>query len=200
MSTIITAKEFAMVGDKLNNTHTDPTPFPITEESADGKQVSINVVGDVNKVEQKKANYVIEFLMKKDMLQERLGAIPKTARIAGEYASLEVEYEDITIVPRNNLIIVEAIMNIQPLVKKLTEGGDVKKMTSMEFITVYNSLGQTINVAMYNIVATFLGIDDSIAAYMQPYSVLNALCLMIDMHPEVFNQADIFFGLATEKR
>lgn len=184
MSDVISAEDFAAIGEKLKRTNEDNTPFPVVKDN------EISVIGDPNKTEVKKNDYEIKFRMPKSMFTEK----PDGAQEIGSLYVLTVKYKDISITPRNDLKIVEAIMRIQPFFNKLKEDGGIETYTKEELFSLYAYAGDDVHIAMYNLVATFLGIDDKSGEYMLPMSVLDTINTIMDTHPEIFNEADVFFG------
>lgn len=90
--------------------------------------------------------------------------------------------------------IVDAIFKILPFFSKLKEDGNIEDLTREELLSTFAYAKEDIHLAMYNLVATFLGIDDHLGSHMLPFSVIGALSQLIDTHPEIFNEADVFFG------
>lgn len=180
----ITPEELLNISEKLKKTNEDETPFAVMKDN------KISVVGDANKTEVKKNDYQIKFRMPKSMFAQP----PNGAREIGDFYAFSVEYKDISITPRNDLKIVDAVMKIIPFFNKLKENGNVEEMSHEEIISVYAHAGEEVHLAVYNLVATFLGISDQMGEYMLPFSVIGALSQIIDNHPEVFNEADVFFG------
>lgn len=184
MKTEIKAKDFLAISNKLKKTNEDDTPFLVTKDQ------EMIVVGDANKTAVKAGNYKIKFRMLKDEFTE----IPEGATAIGNYYVFSINFDGIMITPRSDLKIVDAIFKILPFFNKLKENGDIEELSREELLTIFAYAGEEIHLAMYNLVATFLGIDDHFGAHMLPFSVVAALSQLIDNHPEIFNEADVFFG------
>lgn len=180
----MTPQDLLAIGEKLKKTNEDTTPFAVVKEE------KISVIGDANKTQVKSNDYEIKFRIPKDGLEQ----IPAGAREVGPYYVFTIKYENVTITPRNDLRIVDAIMKIVPFFNKLKEDGSMESLTNEEILSVYVGAGEEVHLAVYNLVATFLGIDDMMGEYMLPFSVISALNRIIDTHPEIFNEADVFFG------
>lgn len=184
MENVITAEKFAQIGKKMKDAQQDTTPYVIL----DGKNVS--VIGDANKTEKKKSDYSIKFRMPKKLFDE----IPEGAIVVGDVVGITVQYEEATITPRTDLKIAAAIMEMMPFYETVKEDGEIEEKDGKELFKLFAEASDEVQLAFYNLVATFLGIDDFMAAYMLPGSVFNALVQIIEIHPEIFNETDLFFG------
>lgn len=180
----LTPADLLNINKKLKKIDNDDTPFAVVKDE------EISVVGDANKTQIKKNDYTLKFRVPISLFTEK----PKEAQIVGASYVFTVDFPDVTINPRSDLIIVDAIMKITPFFKKLKENGDVEDFTDEELISVFAYAGDEVHLAIYNLVATFLQVNDDIAPYMLPFSVIGALSEIIENHPEVFNEADAFFG------
>lgn len=178
------AKDFLAVNNQLKKTNEDSTPFLISKDE------DLIVVGDANKTEVKANDYTIKFRMPKTELE----AMPSGAKEVGEYYVFSLSFDGITITPRSDLKIVDAIFKILPFFNKLKEDGSIEDLSREELLSIFAHAKEEIHLAMYNLVATFLGIDDHLGEYMLPFSVVGALSQLIENHPEIFNEADVFFG------
>lgn len=180
----ITPADLLGLNKQLQKINEDDTPFAVVKDD------EIAVVGDANKTEVKKNDYTVKFRVPISMFQQK----PADAVVVGSSYVFSVDFPDVTISPRSDLIIVDAIMKITPFFKKLNENGSVDDLTNEELLSVFAYAGEEVHLAIYNLVATFLQIGDEIAPYMLPFSVIGALNEIIENHPEVFNEADAFFG------
>ncbi len=172
------------ISKKLKQTNEDDTPFLVMKDQ------EISVVGDANKTEVKKDDYSIRFRMPKNKFDEK----PEGAAEVGTYYVFSIDFKGITITPRSDLKILDAVMKIIPFFNKLKENGSIEGLEKEELFSVFAQAGEAVHLAIYNLVATFLGIDDELGEYMLPFSVIGAMSQLIDNHPEVFNEADVFFG------
>ncbi|MBP1045095.1 hypothetical protein I6N96_02305 [Enterococcus sp. BWM-S5] len=178
------AADFLAISDKLKKTNEDETPFAVVKDQ------EISVIGDANKTEVKQADYSMKFRVPQDFFEEK----PEGAKEVGPFYVFSVNFEDVSITPRSDLKIVDAIMKITPFFNKLKENGDVEGFEKEELLSIFIGAGDEVHLAIYNLVATFLGIDDQLGEYMLPFSVIENLNKIMDNHPEVFNEADVFFG------
>lgn len=176
--------EMLAISEKLKKTNEDTTPFAVVKDQ------KVSVIGDANKTGVKANDYEIKFRMPKDMFSEP----PEGAKAIGPFYMFSVSYKNIAVTPRSDLKIVDAIMKILPFFNKLREDGGVEELSHEELLSIYVTAGDEVHLAIYNLVATFLGISDQFGEYMLPFSVISALNKIIDTHPEIFNEADVFFG------
>lgn len=178
------AADFLAISNNLKKTNENDTPFAVVKDQ------EVSVIGDENKTEVKKADYSVRFRVPQTHFEQK----PEGAKEVGSYYVFSVAFGDITITPRSDLRIVDAIMKIIPFFNKLKENGDMEDFSKEELLSVFVGAGDEIHLAIYNLVATFLGIDDQMGEYMLPFSVIENLNKIMENHPEVFNEADVFFG------
>lgn len=180
----ISTIELLNLNEKLKQTQNDDTPYAAIED----KQIS--VLGDANKTKVKKADYVIKFRIPQAVLEEK----PKAAKCVGNYYIVEMKYEDISLNPRNDLKVMAAITEMLPFFNELKENGEMESISGEELMKRLAYASGDFIPGMYHLVATFLEIGDELKNYMMGASVMIALNQIIDTHPEVFNEADIFFA------
>lgn len=63
-------------------------------------------------------------------------------------------------------------------------------------IHLYVEGGEKLQLGLYNLVATLLGIDDELGAHMLPGSVIKATMQIITTYPELINESETLFGLS----
>lgn len=178
------AADFLTISNNLKKTTESDVPFAVVKDQ------EVSVIGDANKTEVKTADYQVKFRIPKNQLEQK----PENAQEVGTYYIFTVGFENVTITPRSDLKIVDAIMKIMPFFNELKQNGEMKELDQKELLSIFVHAGDEIHLAIYNLVATFLGIDDQMGEYMLPFSVIENLNKIMDNHPEVFNEADVFFG------
>ncbi|MBL1226523.1 hypothetical protein [Enterococcus sp. BWR-S5] len=178
------AADFLAISNKLKKTNEDDTPFAIVKDQ------EVSVIGDANKTEVKTGDYSVKFRVPQSQFEQK----PEGAKEVGMYYVFSVAFDGVMITPRSDLKIVDAIMKITPFFNKLRENGEIESLEKEELLSIFISAGDEIHLAIYNLVATFLGIDDQMGEYMLPFSVIENLNKIMENHPEVFNEADVFFG------
>lgn len=179
-----TPQDLVEIGKKIKATHEDTTPFLVV---ADDK---LNVMGDANKTEEKKGTYTIKYRYPKEFIPKP----PANAKEVGDFIVFAIDYPNITITPRRDLKILSEIFKLKPFIETLHEDGTMTEKTDAEMFDLVANSGKDMLLALYNLVATFLDIDDISGEYMLPGSVVSAMAQIIDTHPEIFNEADAFFG------
>lgn len=184
-----TQQNMLELGKKMKETHKDETPFPVNDD-----KTKITVVGNANLTQVKKNNYVIKYRMDKSIFDETGEQPPENAKLIGQWYIFSITYNNISITPRQDTKIMAALFDIIPFYNNLKEDGGIESKTENEIIELYLKAGDVFHLALYNFVAAFLGIDDFSGQYMLPGSVLRATHQILDNHPELFNEADIFFG------
>ena len=172
------------INDKLKKTHEDNTPFVVATEE---KKV---VVGDADQTEVKKNDYVISFRAPVTLFNEK----PENAKEVNGFYLFNAEFKSVTITPRRNMKLVQYVMELLPFFNKLKENGEIEGRTNNEMLKVFADAGDEVFLALYNLVATFLDIDDKLGEYMLPFSVLSAFNNLAENHPELFNESENFFA------
>ena len=171
--------------ESMQEAEKDDTPFPVVTD--DG----VNVVGDANKTKVKKRNYSVRFRFPK----ERAADFDEKEIIqeVGDYIIVSVDFDDVHIVPRRDTEITAAIVKILPYVKKLQEE-KIADRTPEEMVELVKTVNKDIGDDIYDVVAAVLNVDESIKDYMLFTDVMDLLVKLPDDFPEVFNEADGFFG------
>lgn len=166
--------------------HTD-TPIAVLQDN------KLKVVGDANKTEVTSRDYTVRFRFPKSMADN----IPESeiiAEIEG-YVIVRFEFIDVHIVPRRDYEILESIMQIIPFFKKLDDDGvNLSNLSTAETLKIVHEANEEIGDAMYNVVAAFLDIDPEIKRYMLLTDVMARVKDFETDFPEVFKNADVFFG------
>jgi len=180
-----TAEAFYEIKKKMDNAVEDDTPYVIHDKVP-------KVVGDPHKTTVKKENYTVRFCLPRDKYDK-----PENARETKLYYVIDKEYHDIGIEPRNNFRIMGAIIDLIPFYNKLYEDGQMKEFSELEIFSIFAREKKEAHLAVYNIVATFLDIDDETGRYMEPMSVFRVLGEIIEAHPEIINESELFSESST---
>lgn len=181
---MMTQEEFLKIASKLNTAEEDDTPFLVVKDD------EIAVVGDANKTERKKRNYVLKFRF--PLSDDRFRT--DDCKIVGKFYIAEIEFTDVCITPRKDLEIVAAGMKIIPYFKKLREDGSIENRNNDELFEIFANMSTEILDAIYTFVGSVLGISGDLIDKLLPTSALVTLNLLIEDYPEIFNEADVFFG------
>lgn len=173
----------AKIVEKMNEAKEDETPYIIQKDD-------LTVVGDANRTEVKKNDYVIKYRIPREDYPEDIEGAKQIANLQ----IFEETYADISISPRNDIKIVNAVTKVVPFFRELKDDGTITDAKNEVILDKLANAPDEVILAIYNLVATFLGIDDFMGQYMLPFSVIDALSDMMTNHPEIFNEADAFFG------
>jgi len=183
--TTVSANDIVKIAKKIEETQNDDTPVAIIDQDSQ----DITIVGDPNKTEKKEPkSYIVRFRLPADKYEK-----PEKAQVLTSVYIVDVKYDNIDITPRNDVKIVNSILKVKPFFEKLSESGETESRTNEEIIEMFAKVGDEVMLALYNLVATFLGIDDEMGQWMMPFSVIHVLEEIIVEHPEIFNEADYFF-------
>lgn len=162
-------EDYMKVDDALDKAQDSDTPFAVVSNG------EINVVGDANKTEINKHDYVIFFRIYKD----------------GKYEWVKQEFKDVYITPRNDLKVSRMVTQLLPFFRK-EEDGKTKKFNNEEILAIIER--DEILDAMYDTVASVLNIPDNLKDFMSTDSVVAAATQIMLDFPEAVNEADTFFG------
>lgn len=237
MSKNISLKDILKIEEAIDKAREDDTPYAVYGK--DDSEV-IEVIGDPNKTEVKKSDYDIKFRYSIDELN---GYIPEGAEvIANRYVVFSHYFEDITLNPAKDLVVVSAMMDILPFFAELESSMEERNAEIGRLETEYNATiempsredekpvikiknknkqkeleqkvneiteayghtlirlfiegGDKLQLGLYNLVASLLGIDDELGAHMLPGSVLRASLQIIATYPELINESETLFGLS----
>lgn len=146
-------------------------PFQVTKDD------ELAVVGDANKTEINKHDFTITFKVPTEK-----GYVTKTK-----------EFKGVFLKPRYESKVVKLVTELLPLFRKVTADGSVENYTREEKLAIMNDFSDELYDIMYDLVGVVLGIDKDIADYMTQASAVQAAAQIIEMYPEMVNEADTFF-------
>ena len=179
-------KDFLAIKEGIKQAQEDSTPYPIVNED------NIIVAGDANKTQVKRDNYQIVFKITEDMIKD-FPYDPAEVEKKGNFYRVVVNFKNKTITPRNEMRLVATATQLMPFFNELKENGEITEFKDQDAVEVFLKHYGEFDLAIYNLVASFLGIDDYYGEYMLPIPVLTAMTQLINNHPELFNEADGFF-------
>lgn len=168
------------------------------------KDDELHVLGDPNETEVKPADYVVlfafpnteEWRARAEMNGDR---ITKTSE-DGRYFLCEREYKNIYLTPRRMANAVSALAQVESFLYKITDGGEVKDMTTAETLEAMNVMGGELADSTYDLVSTVLRIPYDEKDWMvSPNVMLNTVKIVVN-NPSAMNEADLFFGLPQGSR
>ena len=181
-----TENDLIKIQSKINNAEKDSTPFAMIDGEGD-----VSVIGDANRTEVKKREYVVKFRIP----SQYKDLVPDSESILnGKYYVSTVKFSDIMITPRKDLKIVSAITALFPFLRDVLPTGDVNDRDRSELeLIISNWVSKDYIVdAMYNLVAAVLDIDLVLKDMMTFDSVIENTLSILGDFPEVVNEADFF--------
>lgn len=181
---MLTQEQFLEMSKNLKKAEEDDTPVIALVND------ELNIVGDANKTAVNKHTYTLRFRFPQEMSDYKT---PESVDVGAWFIN-EIVYKDVFVSPRRDLKVVSAIMSIIPFFKSVSESGELTNKGSEELLEFARNLPDEIIEDMYDIVSAFLNVDESLIGYMSPFSVIDVMGSLIQDYPEVFNEADIFFG------
>ena len=119
-----TINDWLDINKSLKKAREDDTPHAVLNNG------NLAVVGDANKTEVKKVDYQIKFRFEEGELQ----AYPKNAKKVGKYIMFTIDFEDIHINPRKDMLLVESALGIYPIITALTNVVDTRNSQIEEML------------------------------------------------------------------
>lgn len=179
------------MGKKLREAENDDTPIVVNSDSQ-----NLVVLGNANMTQVKRNTYEIRFRVEKELFDGAGLQPPEGAKASGNNYYFITKYEDMTIHPRDEMTLIEHVFKLLPFYNRINNDGSAEKMSSADIITEVNKLDEkgeyTFLHHIYNFVATFFRIDETMTKYMLYSSVLTAFREIIDNHPELLNESEVF--------
>lgn len=192
----ISYEEFVEMKKKMDEAEEDTTPYAIVDDG------DISVVGDVNKTEVIKRDYVIKFGYPntkawKDRLESE-GT--KILEETPNYLFVDRYYKDVWVPPRIYTAVQAAFGEVYQFFNVITENGSIRDLTEDEIIDALGMLSQDIMEAMTHAVATILRIPQNEEACMVPFMTMIAVVRMIQDFPEIINGMDFSSDKSSETK
>ena len=119
-----TINDWLDINKSLEKAREDDTPHAVLNNG------NLAVVGDANKTEVKKVDYQIKFRFEEGELQ----AYPTNAKKVGKYIMFTIDFEDIHINPRKDMLLVESALGIYPIITALTNVVDTRNSQIEEML------------------------------------------------------------------
>ena len=185
---MITENDMVKLQEKVNDAENDTTPFAVVD--TDG---NVSVVGDANKTERKSKDYGVVYRIP----SEYKDLLPYGEEIVqGKYVVSEVNYRNVIITPRKDLKICSAIMKLLPFLRDVLPNGETKDRDKNEISKIISDwvVKDYIIDAMYDLVASVIGIDDFMKDMMFYDNVLENVFQILTDFPEIVNESDFFIA------
>lgn len=177
MAEIFTEDKIIQLKEAREKAMEDTTPFPVMKDG------DLAVVGDANKTEINKHDFVLTFI------------VPE----GGGYKEKIVEYKDVWLSPRRAVAVQRLMTALQPLFYKVGEGGKIQDLSEDEMLDVVVKYEGDVLDQLYHLVATVLGVDERIADFIEPNSALNAFHQIMLSYPDLLKASDSFFAFLSGK-
>lgn len=161
-------EDYMKVDDAIDKAEESDTPFVVLAND------EVNVVGNANKTEINKHDYLINFRIFKN----------------GKYEWVKQEFKDVYITPRNDLKVSRMITQMLPYFRKQLDG-ETTKFDKEEVIAIIEK--DELLDLMYDTVAAVLNVPANLKDFMSPESVVAAVTQIILDFPETVNEANTFF-------
>lgn len=169
----------------------DTTPFAVVTND------EIHVVGDANKTEKKTHDYIMGFYFPSEMKAKF-----KKEDIVREddtHFLVEMEFKDVSITPRNHVQAITALMELEPFFNKILDNGDVVDLSMEEIRELLRYMNDDMVEALYEAVASVIGVDKSIRKYMALPDVIFTAAMLTADFPEAINEANQLFAFSAER-
>ena len=179
MAEIFTEDKIIQLKEAREKAMEDTTPFPVMKDG------DLAVVGDANKTEINKHDFVLTFI------------VPDKN---GQYVKRDVEYKGIYMKPRQAVTVQRLMTALQPLYSMVKPGGKVEDYTEEEMMELAVAYEGTVLDQIYRLVAVVLGVNDELVDFIDPESAVNAYHKIMKLYPDMVKASDSFFGLSSAKK
>ncbi len=188
---MITQNDFLKLQRAREYAEQDTTPYALVAED------KIHVIGDANKTETKRHDYVMGFFFPNEM---KSGFDPKDILKEGaNHFMVEIEYKNVSITPRNHVDAITALVELEPFFNKVLDSGEVKELAPEDVREILRYMNEEMRVALYHAVATILRVDKSIEDYMSIIDVIMVAGFIMRDFPEAINEANQLFEFSAER-
>lgn len=179
MAELFTEDKIIQLKEARDKAMEDTTPFPVMKDG------DLAVVGDANKTEINKHNFVVTFVVPDEN---------------GVYQKRDVEYKDVYLKPRQAVTVQRLMTALQPLFYKIEENGDLTDLSDEEMLEVARLYEGNVIDQIYHLVGVVLGINEELLDFMDPVSALESYHKIMLMFPDMMKASDSFFELFSGKK
>lgn len=178
MAELFTEDKIIQLKEARDKAMEDTTPFPVMKDG------DLAVVGDANKTEINKHDFVLTFIFP-----------------SGDgYETKDVEYKDVWLKPRQAVAVQRLMTALQPLFYKVQDNGSLQDLTDDEMLDVVKQYEGNVLDQIYHLVAVVLGVDERIVDYIEPNSALEAYHKIMLSYPDLVKASDSFFEFLSGKK
>lgn len=179
MAEVFTEDKIIQLKEAREKAMEDTTPFPVMKDG------DLAVVGDANKTEINKHDFIVKFIVPDEN---------------GEYHEHAVEYTGIYLKPRQAVTVQRLMTALQPLYSRVRTDGSIEDYTDEEIIQVASAFEGQVMDQLYRLVGFVLGVNEELIDYMAPNSVLDAYTKIMKMYPDMVKASESFFGSSSGRR
>lgn len=182
----LSLEEFMAIKEHMDEAENDETPYAAV------KYNQIHIVGDPNKTEVKKKDFVIQFAYPNTEAWRKQIKEEEIFNETPNYIGVERHFEDVWVPPRVQTAVMTAFTELYAFFTIVMENGEVRDMELDEIKMALRELNQEAVEAMCHAVATVLRINPREEDFMLTTSTATCLIQMIDAFPEIINGMDFF--------
>lgn len=179
MAEVFTEDKIIQLKEAREKAMEDTTPFPVMKDG------DLAVVGDANKTEINKHDFILTFIVPNE---------------DGHYVKRDVEYKNVYLKPRQAVTVQRLMTALQPLYSKVKPGGTVEDYTEEEMMQLAIAYEGTVLDQIYRLVAVVLGVNDELVDFIDPESAVDAYHKIMKQFPDMVKASDSFFGLSSAKK
>lgn len=179
MAEVFTEDKIIQLKEAREKAMEDTTPFPVMKDG------DLAVVGDANKTEINKHDFILKFI------------VPDGE---GGYVEKDVEYKDVWLKPRQAVSVQRLMTALQPLFYKVKENGTLQDLTDDEMLEVVKQYEGNVLDQVYYLVASVLGVDERLVDYIEPNSALAAYHQIMLSYPDLVKASESFFEFLSGKK
>lgn len=182
----LSLEEFMAIKDSMDKAEEDTTPYAAVSEG------QIHIVGDPNKTEVKKEDFVIQFAYPNTEFWRKQIDEKEIFNETPNYIGVEKHFKDVWVSPRLQTAIMTAFVELYAFFTTTMENGEVRDMTLDEIKIALRELNQEMVEAMCHAVGTILKIPPREEDFMLTTSTAVCLIKIVEAFPEVINGMDFF--------
>lgn len=179
------AEQFLGIVNKTADTSASEgeTPF------AHHKDGGMEVIGNANEIDTKKNDYIIEFRAPADFFGDNR---PEGSKVVGNSVLFTKHVYDQFIPAIKETKMLAAISGFLQFHKDIEEHKGENRPPE-ELLQIFAAYEPEIHIALFDAVAIFLDVPDTIKYFMRTSNVLENYGKLFENHPELFDEAESFF-------